>query len=108
MSSVCYRWDDTPFKWMETPFTWREGCVIEKLVGKPGGSSFIKKHRLKELDDEEKEVLINLFLRLEVDEIVFEKRVNKNKNTKVKIKLKDVEMLMKEQKIIKVNVKINE
>jgi len=108
MSSVCYRWDDTPFKWIETPFTWREGCIIEKILQGAGGSQSIKKHRLKELDDEEKQILINLFVRLEVDEIVFEKRVNKNKNTKVKIKLKDVEMLMKEQKIIKVNVKINE
>lgn len=108
MSSVCYRWDDAPFKWMETPFTWREGCVIEKILKGAGGSQSIKKHRLKELDDEEKQVLINLFVRLEVDEIVFEKRVNKNKNTKVKIKLKDVEMLMKEQKNITVNIKINE
>ena len=108
MSSVCYRWDDTPFKWSETPFTWKEGCVIEKILQGAGGSQSIKKHRLKELDDEEKQILINLFVRLEVDEIVFEKRVNKSKNTKVKIKLKDVEMLMKEQKNIKVNVKINE
>lgn len=108
MSSVCYRWDDTPFKWMETPFTWREGCVIEKLLRGAGGMQSIKKHRLKELDDEEKQVLINLFVRLEVDEIVFEKRVNKNKNTKVKIKLKDIEILMKEQKNISVNVKIND
>jgi hypothetical protein len=105
MASVCYAWDDTPFKWLETPFTWKEGCVIEKLVGY--GTAPVK-DRIKKLTDEEKQVLIELFVRLEVDEIVFEKRVNKNKNTKVKIKLSDVQMLMKEQKIIKVDVKINE
>jgi len=105
MASVCYAWDDTPFKWLETPFTWKEGCVIEKLVGY--GTAPVK-DRIKKLTEEEKEVLIGLFVRLEVDEIVFEKRVNKNKNTKVKIKLSDVQMLMKEQKIIKVDVKINE
>jgi hypothetical protein len=106
MSSVCYRWDDTPFKWIDTPFTWREGCVIEKILQGAGGSQSIKKHRLKELDDEEKQVLINLFVRLEVDEIVFETRVNKTKNNKVTVKLKDVEVLMKEQKKIKVDVTI--
>ena len=105
MASVCYAWDDTPFKWMETPFTWREGCVIEKLVGY--GTAPVR-DRIKKLTEEEKEVLIGLFVRLEVDEIVFEKRENKNKNTKVKIKLNDIQVLMKEQKIIKVNVEINE
>jgi hypothetical protein len=40
-----------------------------------------------------------------VDEIVIEKKMNKNKNTKVKIRLKDVEMVIKEQRFIKVNVK---
>jgi hypothetical protein len=105
MASVCYAWDDTPFKWLETPFTWKEGCVIEKLVGY--GTAPVK-DRIKKLTEEEKEVLIGLFVRLEVEQIVFEKRVNKNKNTKVKIKLSDVQMLMKEQKFIKVDVKINE
>ena len=100
MSTICYSWNDAPYKWSEAPFTWKEGCVIEKLIGGPvaGGSSFIKKRRLKKLDDEEKEILINLFVRLEVDEIIFEKRINKYKNTQVKIRLKDVEVLMKEQK----------
>jgi hypothetical protein len=41
-------------------------------------------------------------------EIEFERQINKNKNTKVKIKLSDVEMSLKEQRFIKVNVKINE
>lgn len=108
MSSICYAWDDTPFMWMETPFTWREGCIIEKLIGGAGGNQSITKHRLKKLDDEEKKILIGLFVRLNVDEIIFEKRVNKSKNTKVKIKLKDIQVLMKEQKNIKVNVKINQ
>jgi hypothetical protein len=49
-----------------------------------------------------------LFVKLNVDEIIFETNVNKNKNKKVKVKLKDVEILMKEQKFIKVNIKINE
>lgn len=105
MASICYAWDNTPFKWSETPFTWKEGCIIEKLVGY--GTAPVK-DRIKKLTEEEKEVLIKLFVRLEVDEIVFEKRENRNKNTHVKIKLSDVQMLMKEQKIIKVDVKINE
>jgi len=108
MSTICYIWNDAPYKWSEAPFTWKEGCVIEKLVKGAGGSSFIKKRKLNKLDEDEKETLINLFVRLEVDEIVIEKRNKKHKNTQVKIKLKDVEMLMKEQKIIKVNIKINE
>jgi len=105
MATICYAWDDTPFMWMETPFTWAEGCVIEKLVKGAGGSSFLKK-RIDKLSKDEKQILIELFVRLEVDEIVFEKRSNKNKNTKVKVKLKDVELSLKEQKNIKVNVKI--
>jgi len=94
---------------METPFTWVEGCVIEKIVGGGGAvSSYKIRERLNALPEDEKEVLINLFIRLEVDEIEFERRVNKNKNTKVKIKLSDVELSLKEQRFIKVNVKINE
>lgn len=111
MATVCYAWDDTPFMWMETPFTWKEGCVIEKLLqAGVGGMQSIKRFRekVKELTKEEKETLIGLFVRLEVDEIVFEKKVNKNKNTKVKIKLKDIEVAMAQEKYIKVNVKINE
>jgi hypothetical protein len=62
---------------------------------------------MKELSEDDVETLIGLFVRLNVDEIVFEKKINKIKNTKVSVKLKDVEVLMKEQKNIKVDVKIN-
>lgn len=108
MSTICYSWNDAPYKWSEAPFTWKEGCVIEKLVKGAGGSSFIKKRNLNKLDDDEKQTLINLFVRLEVDEIVIEKRTHKYKNSQVKIRLKDVEVLMKEQKNIKVIITINE
>lgn len=106
MATICYRWDDTPFAWLDTPFTWKEGCVLEKVLEGAGGMQSIRRFRenVKKLSDDEKDILINLFIRLNVDEIVFEKRVNKNKNTKVKIKLKDIEVLMKEQRIINVNV----
>lgn len=110
MATVCYSWDDAPFKWSETPFTWKEGCIIEKVIVNPaGGMQSLKRVRenLKNLSEDEKQVIINLFVRLEVDEIVFETRVNKQKNNKVKIKLSDVEMLMKEQKHINVNVKFD-
>lgn len=107
MGSICYSWDDTPFSWMETPFTWKEGCVIQKIVeGGVGGPSPRVRERLKKLTDDEKQTLIGLFVRLEVDEIVFETNVNKTKNNKVTVKLKDVEVLMKEQKNIKVDVTI--
>ena len=110
MSTICYSWNNAPYKWSETPFTWKEGCVIEKLISGPiaGGSSFIKKRRINKLDDDEKQTLINLFVRLNVDEIVFEKRVNKHKNNKVKIRLKDIDISPREQKNIKVNIKFNE
>ena len=111
MQSVCYSWDDAPYTWMETPFTWAEGCVISKIINTIGpprrGISKITRKKIKELNQEEKEVLINLFVRLEVDEIVFETNVNKNKNTKVKVKMKDVRMAMTEQKKVSVNIKIN-
>ena len=109
MATICYAWNDAPFAWIDTPFTWAEGCVIEKIVGGGGSiSSQTIRKRLKDLPKDEKEILINLFVRLEVDEIQFEKKINKNKNTKVKIKLTDIEMSLKEQRFIKVNVKINE
>jgi hypothetical protein len=112
MATVCYKWSDAPFAWMETPFTWAEGCIIAKIVENigAGGMQSIRRFRekIKELTKEEKEVLIKLFVRLEVDEIEIEKKVNKNKNTKVKIKLKDIEVAMAQEKFIKVNVKINE
>jgi hypothetical protein len=109
MATICYSWDETPFAWIDTPFTWAEGCVIEKIIA-GGGSipSYKIRQRLNALPQDEKQVLINLFIRLEVDEIEFERQVNKSKNTKVKIKLSDVELSLKEQRFIKVNVKINE
>ena len=107
MATICYKWDDAPYAWIDTPFTWAEGCVIEKIVqNKAGGPSEKVRNRLKKLSDEEKKILIGLFVRLEVDEIVFEKRMNKQKNTKVKIKLSDIELKEKVQKYINVNVKI--
>jgi len=106
MATICYAWDDAPFAWLDTPFTWAEGCVIEKLLGNAGGaiSSYKIRERLDALPEKDKEVLIGLFVRLNVDEIEFETKVNKNKNTKVKIKLKDVEVSLKEQRNINVNI----
>jgi hypothetical protein len=110
MATICYAWDETPFAWINTPFTWAEGCVIEKVIGGGGGaiSSQTIRKRLKDLPEDEKEILINLFVRLNVDEIEFERKVNKNKNTKVKIKLSDIEVKPSVERFVKVNVKINE
>lgn len=117
MGSICYSWDDTPYSWFETPFTWAEGCVIQKIisgvVGPPKKGIVRTKDRerrgikgeINKLEKEEKITLVNLFLRLETDEITIETRVNKNKNTKIKIKLSDVKIDMMEQKNINVNVK---
>ena len=109
MATICYAWDDAPYAWIDTPFTWVEGCIIEKLLGNAGGSisSYKIRERLDALPEEDKETLIGLFVRLNVDEIEFENKTNKNKNTKVKIKLKDIEVSLKEQKNIKVNIFIN-
>jgi hypothetical protein len=109
MAVICYAWDDAPYAWLDTPFTWAEGCVIEKLLGNAGGAvpSYKIRERLDALTEKDKEVLIGLFVRLNVDEIQFETRANKNKNTKVKIKLKDVEVSLKEQRNIKVNIFID-
>ena len=83
MATICYAWDETPFAWIDTPFTWAEGCIIEKIISGGGGaiSSQTIRKRLKDLPEDEKEILINLFVRLDVDEIEIERRVNKNKNT---------------------------
>jgi hypothetical protein len=108
MATVCYAWNDAPFKWSETPFTWKEGCIIEKIIVNPaGGMQSLKRIRqnLKKLSEDEKQTIIGLFVRLNVDEITFEQQVNKSKNKKVSIKLKDIEVLVKEQKFINVNVK---
>jgi hypothetical protein len=108
MATVCYSWNDAPFKWSETPFTWKEGCIIEKIIVNPaGGMQSLKRIRqnLKKLSEDEKQTIIGLFVRLNVDEITFEQQVNKSKNKKVSIKLKDIEVLVKEQRFINVNVK---
>ena len=109
MATICYAWDDAPYAWLDAPFTWAEGCIIDKLL-KGGGaiSSFKIRERLDALPDDEKEILIKLFVRLDVDEIEFEKKLNRNKNTKVKIKLSEIDLKPSVEKIVKVNVKINE
>jgi len=110
MATICYAWDETPFAWIDTPFTWAEGCVIEKIISGGGGaiSSQTIRKRLKDLPEDEKEILIGLFVRLDIDELQFERKVNKNKNTKVTIKLSDIEVKQSTERIVKVNVKINE
>jgi hypothetical protein len=105
MATIFYAWNDTPYAWNDASFTWLEGFVIEKLLNGGGAiSSFKIRERLDALPEEDKEVLIGLFVRLNVDEIQFETTSNKNKNTRVKIKLKDVEVSLKEQRNVKVNI----
>ena len=104
-NTICYAWDNTPYAWLDTPFTWAEGCVIGKLISSGFSLQPNKlRERLDALPEKDKEVLIGLFVRLNVDEIEFETKSNKNKNTKVKIKLKDVEVSLKEQRNINVNI----
>ena len=92
MATVCYSWDDNIFSWDTCPFTWEEGCVIEKIIQKVGAPlNPNRKERLRDITDRDKEVLIQLFYRMEVDEIVFENRINKTKNVQVNVKLKDVD-----------------
>ncbi len=106
MATICYAWDDAPFKWNEAPITWKEGCLIEEVT-KYGTAPSIRK-RLKELDKEDKQVLISLVTRLKQNDSEFEKRINKNKNTKAKVTIKDVEIFLIEAKKISVNIFINE
>ena len=60
--------------------------------------------RLRKLPEEDKKIIIGLFTRLEVDEIVFEKRENKQKNKMVKIKISDVDVTIKESKNVSVKI----
>ena len=109
MATICYSWDDNIFSWDTCPFTWEEGCVIEKIIQGVGAPlNPYRKERLRDITDRDKEVLIQLFYRMEADEIVFENRINKTKNVQVNVKLKDVEVALKEQKYITVKVKILE
>jgi hypothetical protein len=105
---ICYAWDNAPFAWLDTDFTWAEGCVIDKLLSIGGAIPLYKiRERLDALPEKDKETLIGLFVRLNVDEIEFETKESKNKNRKVKIKLKDVEVSLKEQRNVKVNIFIS-
>lgn len=98
MPTVCYTWNDAPYSWATAPFTWAEGCVIIAV----GGTSTYRKKELKELNEEERATLLNLFFRMNLDELVIENRISKTKNKKVKIKLKDVEVLVSKEKLIEI------
>jgi hypothetical protein len=103
----CYTWANAEQIWDTSELTWAEFCIIIPIVTPAisgGGSMAMVRDRLRKLPEEEKKIIIGLFTRLEVDEITFEKRENKQKNTKVKIKISDVDVTIKESK--KVNVKI--
>jgi len=110
MPIVCFTWADCYYSWESAPFTWEEGCVVEKV----GGLSPYRKERLKkDLTTEEKEILVNLFFRMNIDEIVIENNSSKTKNKKINVKVKDVETLVSAQRLVEiksVNIKepINE
>jgi hypothetical protein len=98
MPIVCYTWADAPYAWKDAPFTWVEACVVLAV----GGLSPYRKERLRELKEDEKETLINLFFRMGIDELQIENRSSKTKNKKIKVKLKDVEVLVSEQRLVEI------
>ena len=104
----CYTWANADQVWDTSILTWAEFCIIIPIVtptAAGGGTSIAAiRKKIKELDPEDKKIIIGLFTRLEVDEIVFEKRENKQKNKMVKIKISDVDVTIKESKNISVKI----
>ena len=104
----CYTWANAEQVWDTSVLTWAEFCIIIPIVTPivaGGGTSIAAiRKKIKELDPEDKKIIIGLFTRLEVDEIVFEKRENKQKNKFVKIKISDVDVTVKESKNISVKI----
>ncbi len=105
MSKICYSWVKNCHSWVEAPFTWAEACLFETV----GGLSPYRKERLrKDLTVKEKQTLITLFFRMNLDELVIEKKLSKTKSKKIKIRIKDVETLLSEadtSKILSITVK---
>jgi hypothetical protein len=100
---ICLRWDDAEQIWNQSELTWAEFCILVPIVT-GGGSMAMVRDRLRKLPEEEKKIIIGLFTRLDTNEIIFEKRENKQKNTKVKIKISDVDVTIKESKKVKVKI----
>jgi predicted transcriptional regulator len=108
MSVFCYKWNDADVYWNTVELTWREFCIIKKITDTIGGGYGPQlKQRLKKLSKEEKQVLIELYIRIKSQDIDFEKRMNKHKNNTVKVKVKDIENFLMEVKNIKVNIFMN-
>lgn len=103
MELICYSWDDAPFTWLNNNLTWKEGCILQNLVKLSKGHKL--KKDIKNLEKEEKDILINLVTKFKIDN---DKEINltnkKSKNKKVKVTIKDVEIFIKEIKEIKVNI----
>lgn len=106
MSVFCYKWNDADVFWNTVELTWREFCIITDIVSTVGGGPQIRQ-RLKKLTKDEKQVLINLYIRIQSQDVEFEKRVNKHKNEKVKVTIKDIENFLMEVKNVKVNIFMN-
>jgi hypothetical protein len=103
----CYTWANADQVWDTSILTWAEFCIIIPIVTPTtagSGSMSMVRDRLRKLPEEDKKIIIGLFTRLEVDEIVFEKRENKQKNKMVKIKISDVDVTIKESKNISVKI----
>jgi len=103
----CYTWANADQVWDTSILTWAEFCIIIPIVTPTtagSGSMSMVRDRLRKLPEEDKKIIIGLFTRLEVDEIVFEKRENKQKNKMVKIKISDVDVTIKESKNVSVKI----
>jgi hypothetical protein len=107
-NKICYKWNDAIYKWNEANFTWKEACVIEKIIKAESG--YVKNNRklsdrIKKLPKEDKEILINLIVKIKKqhqEDLIIKN--NKRKNQKIKVKIKDMELFIKEIK--KINIKV--
>jgi len=106
MSVFCYKWNDADVYWNTVELTWREFCIIQNIVNTVGGGPQLRQ-QLKKLSKEEKQILIELYIRIQSQDVDFEKRMNKHKNDRIKVRIKDIENFLMEVKKVKVNIFMN-
>jgi hypothetical protein len=101
----CLSWNKAGYKWTDLAITWKEACVISKIV-KTRGRGKLKRNVWETLNQEEKDTVINLIVKIKDGGYLYTTDEKKVKKDEIDVTMRDIKLFIKELKQIKVTAKL--